>query len=239
MENVAITILILGPYLTEACKLLSVTQNPPVLAALSGDQVKINCDVNLRADDTKTFHSFLHRAGGFIASSHNITETTAQNKTGISHVLIVTAPPAVYYCKVTCGTSLMKGTGTYIYVRDSGYAAPATASYKLCCALITLLILLLLLAASGTYLVIPISGIIGIISSKKNSSPPDRDSGPVARPSGSRSAAEDTGGSLYTSLEPARCEEVYDVLEDETSKTKELEGAKVRTISPTYSPRKG
>ncbi|XP_066446207.1 NFAT activation molecule 1 [Eleutherodactylus coqui] len=216
MEDAALTlILLLGPCLTHACTVQSITQVPPVLVTLTENEVIITCYVRFTGE-IPINSSFLYRAGNIVRTRKTV-KPSSTNVT-VTHQLRVTGPPEVYYCHVTCAESNIRGHGTYIYVRDSGYVAPSSASYKLCCGLITLCILLLLLAASGTYLVLPFFWKREV---KPEDSPPQtrEQSSAVNELSRSRPVVEDAGSSLYTSLEP-RSEEIYDVMEDET-KTKE------------------
>ncbi|XP_040271797.1 NFAT activation molecule 1 [Bufo bufo] len=222
MADAALTlILILGPCLTHACILLSVTQNPPIIATLNGKEVEIRCEVKLKGNAPAVITSVLYRDGRTGAWRPG-ERYPAENMT-ISYSLTATEP-GVYYCGVTCGVSSMTGHGTYVYVRDSGYVAPSSSSYKLCCALIALSILLLILAASWTYLVLPFIWKREVTSASQTKA----QSSGVTESSTSRPAVEDAGGSLYTSLEPRR-EEVYDILEDET-RTKEPRGTKKHQV---------
>ncbi|KAM3926501.1 NFAT activation molecule 1 isoform 2-T2 [Leptodactylus fuscus] len=210
MANTALTlILILGPWLTHACTILSVTQKPLVLATLTGSDVKIVCDIMLTGGTKYKITSVLVSA----TNEQGRQVTTAKNTT-VTHNLRAPKKASIYYCNVTCNTSNMRGSGTYIYVRDSLYVAPSSAFSKLCSGLIALFILLLLLAGSGTYLVWPFFWKKEMTTTQAQSS---QQSPVVMESSRSRPVVEDAGGSLYTSLEP-RTEEVYDVLEDKTKK---------------------
>ncbi|XP_073507161.1 uncharacterized protein [Phyllobates terribilis] len=216
METAVITLLlILGPCLTHACTLLSVTQNPPYLAAMAGDRVFITCDIMLMAGDTsQKLRSFLYQAE-HPKEPQNTSLLEPENRT-VTHNHSVTGSPGVYYCRARCGGSSKDGHGTYVYARDYFYAAPSSGSDKLCSALIALFILLLLLAGSGTYLILP-------MFRKREDMSPAQTRGQISVVAESlRPVVEDAGSSLYTSLEP-RSEEVYDVLEDET-KTKDSGG---------------
>lgn len=212
MEDAALTlILILGPFLTHACELVSVTQKPQFLPSLIGGDVTMTCDVQLRTGDDAKISSFLYRAGNPTVQ-HNRISRPAENST-LTHILTVTEGSGVYYCRVTCGATFKDGQGTYIHVRGSGFEAPSSASSKLFSVLIALFILLLLLAGSGTYLVLPPFWKREL---QEQSPPQTRPKHAVVMESArSGAVVEDAGSSLYTSLEP-RSEEVYDILEDQT-----------------------
>ncbi|CAN2390704.1 hypothetical protein PRIEUP_LOCUS741, partial [Pristimantis euphronides] len=217
MEDATITlILVLGPCLTHACKIMSVTQNPPVLAAVTGKEVDITCNFHMMGDAPQMSSSLYHATN--VSVSHMTVEPGNLSKT---HRLKVAEPPDVYYCRVTCGGTFIDGNGTYVYVQGSEYTAPSSASYKLYCGLIALLFFLLLLAGSGTYL------LLLLFFWKREEDSPPQTKGPssaVKELSTSNPVVENAGGSLYMSLEP-RSEEVYDVLED---KNKKMGSTKVR-----------
>ncbi|XP_077117687.1 NFAT activation molecule 1 isoform X1 [Ranitomeya variabilis] len=223
METAVITLfLILGPSLTQACTLLSVTQKPPYLASMAGDLVIIKCDITIMAGTSQKLTSFLYRAE-HPKEPQNTLSLEPENRT-VTHNHSVTGSPGVYYCRVSCGDCSINGEGTYVYARDYFYVAPSSAADKLCSALIVLFILLLLLAGSGSYLILPVFW-------KREDRSPAQTRGQisvVSEPPSSRPVVEDAGSSLYTSLEP-RSEEVYDVLEDDT-KTKELGGPKKHQV---------
>ncbi|KAM8972706.1 NFAT activation molecule 1 [Pelodytes ibericus] len=191
-----------------AC-ILSVTQNPPVSVAISGQISSVDCSVTTSIKSLEEVISTYIESEG--ATLDMVSHPAPGNLTH-RHSFTVRGPSAMYYCKAQCGPKILIGRGTYIHARDSGFVDPLGASDSLRSGLIALLVLLLLLAGSGTLLVL----YPWILNIQKGPviSPPIAAPNPRLDTTKER---DEKSGSLYESLEP-HSDEVYDVLENDRPK---------------------
>ncbi|XP_068128128.1 NFAT activation molecule 1 [Hyperolius riggenbachi] len=210
-------VLVLSAGLSQGC---SITQSPQILVSFTDQPADISCAVTFQDTDPEqqvTSRIFHHDSRQTIGASETRARNNGTSKIVISHT-ITARESGAYLCQVTCHSSTKTGSGTYIHVRDSGYVEPSGPADTLCSVLIALCVVLLLLSGTGTYLVVPFfwkkQGASpkpnGGLSSNRNTSGP-----PTQQP------AEATGEALYTSLQ-AHSEDVYDVMEEDAPKRKNV-----------------
>ncbi|XP_075062395.1 NFAT activation molecule 1 isoform X2 [Mixophyes fleayi] len=231
-------IIMVWPWLSQACMSLSVDQKPRLLVTLSGRTSSVNCDItmSITSPQVEVISSVFHQdAPGTLLDTRSVILSNSSTSWSVQHNITGSGPSAVYYCRVTCGKRSANGSGTYVHVRDSGYVEPTSTSQKLCCGLIALCVLLFLLSGAGTFLVVPF-----FWKRQQKPSTRAREFATAGQTANAQASDGDTAGSLYTSLEP-RSDDVYDVLEEDPSKPKDLKHhAEVHSVvnqSPVRRPK--
>ncbi|XP_075439930.1 NFAT activation molecule 1 [Ascaphus truei] len=210
--------LILGAHLHQAGASVSVTQKPAILATIAGERITVTCTVSISAtapDTERHVTSSLcpeGERGPSLCSTMTYTlQGNMSHEKPVSHHVTAKGPSAVYYCKVTSETVTATGTGTYIHVRDSGYVEPEGLRYGL----IFSCLVLLLLSLTGTVLLV-----LSLFRKRQGGAVQPAGGPDTAGGSAERKAPAGGAGSLYMSLLP-QADDVYNVMERETPKTKD------------------
>ncbi|OCT59591.1 uncharacterized protein LOC108703565 [Xenopus laevis] len=216
-------------HLTQACEQIHINQEPQVLVTITGNSVPIDCGISYtNIDIGTTIFSAVDRdnpAGTYNRNEQSVAITDTNGTTTVSHSVQANGQSAMYYCVVTCGTSIKSGIGTYIHVIDNGYVKPTDPSSQLQSSLIALLVLLLLLSATGTSLLL-----LPFIWKRKGGSPPKP---PRGLTSVSPKEDKEASSSVYESLKPCPDSELYLTLE----KAPPLPKGKVINVATHQSPK--
>ncbi|XP_053320708.1 NFAT activation molecule 1 [Spea bombifrons] len=188
----------------------SVTQGPPVSVALTGEVASITCTITVSpVPDAKSVSVCVLRENTPVTCQQVTPTAPADNIIKKRLMFQVDGRTNKYLCNASCDSTWVTGEGTYIHVRDSGYADPSTDSSSLLCGLIVLLVLLLLLSGAGTLLLLH-----PFIWKKQGGLRVFKAAGKPPKAQGDPGGQENTG-SLYASLQP-QLDDVYHVLDDET-----------------------
>ncbi|XP_037371052.1 NFAT activation molecule 1 [Talpa occidentalis] len=202
----------------------SVTQNsPPIIVSLANTVVSFNCTITyLYTPQFKAFTvSYLHEGTHGRSSQQpikcppglgieNQTHTVA---CGVTLKLANASATGTYYCFVHWQTVVVRGQGTFILVRDTGYQEPSQGSQRFL--LFFFLGLLIVLSLLGT----------ALLFWKKAQAPGKHlaQKCPVTSPAKGSQELPPDSDSVYTALQ-RRQTEVYSCIQSEASSPPTAQG---------------